>query len=343
MGLDIVSYTMGKTSGGGGKSPTEILYNSDFKLNTTGETFWDASNSGTSSTSRVNIIDGWNIMQCTAEVVSDGLKITPKQSYAYLTNQIPAYWFAGQSIEISAVVDGVKYSQHGILSSSGFSVGVTTPFGQLYMYAYTGIDTVFTLSFESQVGKEFVVSETSMTLYAIDPLLESWDFTGNNPLVGKNGKILTNYSNGVTFSQDGAYFGTAYSLLWLQEALTSPVTIQVDVGIMDLPASNLHQRFIMADDERGLIFRASGTNHWGLYLTSWYDTSETNGAYFQNSTVSIYVDSSNAWHVYKDSVLLIETTGKQALSRLSLGSTSQSFGDGHSTIRGMRIYYGRKV
>lgn len=154
----------GKTSNG--KSSTEILYNPDFKLNTTGQTFWDATNSGTSASSRTNIIDGWNIMQCTAESVHNGLRIIPQKTYAYLTHQIPSYWFAGKTVEISAVVDGIKYSQVGVFSkSTGLSVDVTTPFGQLYMYSYSGMDSVFTLVFYNQIEKEFVVSNTSMKLH----------------------------------------------------------------------------------------------------------------------------------------------------------------------------------
>lgn len=166
MSIKYHDLTVGVTLGGegGGKLPTEILYNPDFKLNTTGQTSWDGSNSGTSANSRMNIVDGWNIMQCTAAVESGGLRIVPAKTNAYLTCSIPAYWFIGKSVQISAMVNGVLYTQTGVIASSGFSVTVTTPFGQMYVYAYSASDIVFSLYFNNVIGSAFLISETSMQL-----------------------------------------------------------------------------------------------------------------------------------------------------------------------------------
>ena len=162
----ISSLTVNVEGGGSGGDKTEILYNSNFSLNTTGVTSWDGTNSGTSGTSRIRIIDGWEIMQCTAEKTASGLKVVPKMQYAYLTATIPAYWFLNKTVTIYAVVNGTKYEMTGALSSNGASVSYNTPFGQLYFYAYNAFDIVFTLSFNNQIDQEFVISDTSMKLSA---------------------------------------------------------------------------------------------------------------------------------------------------------------------------------
>ena len=129
-----------------GGSSDNILYNGDFALNTTGLTFWDGTNTGTSANSRMNIIDGWNIMQCTAEKVASGIKIVPKKAYAYLTCQIPQYWFVGKSITLKATINGIEYTATGTLSSSGASISVSTPSGEVYCYAYSSTNIVFTIN-----------------------------------------------------------------------------------------------------------------------------------------------------------------------------------------------------
>lgn len=164
MSIKYHDTNVGVTLGGGGKLPIEVLYNPDFKLNTTGQTFWDGSNSGTSANSRINIVDGWNIMQCTAEIESGGLRIVPAKTNAYLTCSIPAYWFIGKNVQISAIINGVQYTQTGIMASYGFSVTITAPFGQMYLYAYSASDIVFSLYFKNVIGSVFLVSETSMQL-----------------------------------------------------------------------------------------------------------------------------------------------------------------------------------
>ena len=150
---------------GNNSSDNNVLYNPTFNINTTGQTSWDATNSGTSSSSRTHTVDAWDIMQATAEDVSGGIKIVPKKSYAYLTQQIP-YWFASKSVKLTAVVNDTEYTVTGMCPSSGAGVSLNTPFGQLYIYAYAYSDIVFTLSFENQVDSIFVVKETSLQIAA---------------------------------------------------------------------------------------------------------------------------------------------------------------------------------
>lgn len=163
MEFDPVSYLIGKNTGGG-KSPTEILYNPNFKLNTTGQTFWDGSNTGTSETSRLRIIDGWEIMKCTAEVVSDGIKIIPAASSAYLTSTIPPYWFIDKSLTISVIVDDVEIVSTGTLQNYGNTALINTTFGRFYIYTYSGGSCALTLAFDSKIGHTFVISKSSVRL-----------------------------------------------------------------------------------------------------------------------------------------------------------------------------------
>lgn len=144
----------------GGGSGSEILYNGDFSVNTTGVTSWSAENSGTSEQNAVNIIDGWFLMQCNAEKTSGRLKVIPKRIYGYLLCQINRY-FAGRTITVTAVVNGITYTQTGTISS-GASVGVATPWGNIYFYNYSAVSYYFTIQFVNQINTEFTVENVSV-------------------------------------------------------------------------------------------------------------------------------------------------------------------------------------
>lgn len=155
--------TVTEAGGGSGGSDYDLLFNRDFKLNTTGETSWDGTDTGTSQNSRMRIIDGWAIMQCTAEAVDGGLKIVPKKQYAYLTCQIPEYWFYQKKVTWKMTVNGTEYTKTDILGSGNPSVSLDTTFGQIYVYAYS-TDWVFTAVFQNQIDNEFIVSDCSFTM-----------------------------------------------------------------------------------------------------------------------------------------------------------------------------------
>lgn len=148
---------------GGESLDNNILRNGNFTINTTGVTQWDASNSGTSSSSRYPIVDEWEIMQCVAEKTAQGITITPSQSYAYLTQQINK-WYVGKNVKLSVIVNGSEYNITGVLSASGTSLTLNTPFGQLYAYAYGWADIVYTLMFYNQIGNEFIITNAKVEL-----------------------------------------------------------------------------------------------------------------------------------------------------------------------------------
>ena len=148
---------------GGGSLDDNILRNGDFTINTTGVAQWDASNSGTSSSSRYPIIDDWEIMQCIAEKTSQGITITPSKSYAYLTQQIKK-WYVGKNVKMSAIVNGSEYNITGVLYGSGTSLRLNTSFGQIYVYAYSFADIAYTLMFDNQIGNAFIISNAKIEL-----------------------------------------------------------------------------------------------------------------------------------------------------------------------------------
>ncbi len=193
--IDLTSYLLGKKSGGGSTPPVliekaitqngtynasddnadgyncvsvnipndNILRNGNFTINTTGIIQWDASNSGTSASSRYPIIDDWEILQCVADKTAQGITITPSKSYAYLTQQIRK-WYVGKNVKLSAIVNGTEYDITGVLSGSGTSVVLNTSFGQLYAYAYSWSDISYTLMFNNQIGNEFIITKAKVEL-----------------------------------------------------------------------------------------------------------------------------------------------------------------------------------
>lgn len=154
---DDISLAYVKSGGGSG---SDILYNGDFSVNTTGVTSWSAENSGTSEQRAVKIIDGWFLMECNAEKTSGGLKVIPKKKYGYLLTQINR-WFAGSTVTITAVVNGITYTQTGTMSS-GASVGVATPWGNIYFYNYSNVSYYLTFQFINQINAEFSIENVSV-------------------------------------------------------------------------------------------------------------------------------------------------------------------------------------
>lgn len=163
---------------------------------------------------------------------------------------------------------------------------------------------------------------------------EEWDFTSDAPLVGKKLGLVLSAKN-MTYSQDGAVFdstsdlkfgkiGTlrAIDLFHDYYVSYSSITIEVKVKSMALVSGD-HRRFIMGSTNSGLIYRSTGV--WAFYSGSWQDFSETDGSFFDNSTVKVVIDSGNKWHIYKDNVLLWEPTKQYAISEGQIGSSdSQS-------------------
>ena len=161
----------------------------------------------------------------------------------------------------------------------------------------------------------------------------SWDFT-------KYGNITR---HGVTFSSNGATFHTMadYIILFgeLDGTTRTPYndfTIYVDIDTMNLTASELHKRFIMATYDCGFIYRSTGA--WAFYSNEWEDSEIEDINFFSNSKLKIYVDSSSKWHIYKNNVLVFEPTIARTVPNLSIGSTSNSINAG--VIKSVRMYSG---
>lgn len=148
--------------------------------------------------------------------------------------------------------------------------------------------------------------------------IESWDFTSQSPLIGQpRGYALT--TNGITYSSAGAVFSGVYSYILI--GFPFLCEIELDVVSMSL-TSGTHRRFVMGDVSNGLIYRSTGV--WAFYNGSWEDTEETDGSFFDGSTVKIAIDGTNHWHIYKDGVLWWEPSGAQPHQSLRIGSENNS-------------------
>ncbi len=142
--------------------------------------------------------------------------------------------------------------------------------------------------------------------------------------------------NNISFSSAGASFDSAsdyISIPWVH----SDCTIEIDVDHI-VKFGTAHNRFAMADSSNGFIYRSSGV--WAFYSSTWEDTQETDAGFFDGSTVKIYIDSSNHWHIYKDNVLFFEPSAARAISSFTIGASSNSIGN--ALITGVRVYAGEK-
>ena len=166
--------------------------------------------------------------------------------------------------------------------------------------------------------------------------IEAWNFTSGTPLVGSIHKCpLTNYS--VSFDTNGAVFNGVSDYLLLGSIPKGRFVIEIDVASMSLPIRSNHQRFIMGDEDSGLIYRYT-SHQWEFYGGSSWATSsgEGDGAFFDGATVTVEVDEDGYWHIYKNGVLWYEPDVPQRLTSFRIGSGSNSILN--TTIEGMRWY-----
>lgn len=166
--------------------------------------------------------------------------------------------------------------------------------------------------------------------------LEEWDFTQS--LVGKIRGFTPTVSGAVQDSNGVTFDSTSDYLMFGNYALWRGIIIELDIGAMSL-TSDAHRRFIMFDPSQGLIYRNTG--RWSFYSNgSWTDSTETDGAFFANSTIKIYIDDNKRWHIYKNNVLWWEPSIAAYMDNkysLYVGSSSgQSINN--AVITGMRIY-----
>lgn len=161
---------------------------------------------------------------------------------------------------------------------------------------------------------------------------EQWDLTES--FTGKSQGWVLGSSN-VTRDSSGAHFNRTDAYLRL-DFWRPGFTIEIDFGAVSLQSGN-HRRVLMCGgEERGFIYRSSGV--WALYNWSWQDSSERNGAFFDNSTLKIEIDANGYWHVYKNNVLFFEPTVGGGLrgSPMYIGAPSNSMNN--ATVTGLRVY-----
>lgn len=167
---------------------------------------------------------------------------------------------------------------------------------------------------------------------------------GGSELLGFDFTKYSGRVHSVDFSNEGAVFsGNGLSYI---EMATLPqsnnFTIEIDVSLMQLTAG-AHRRFAMVDTNHGFIFRNVDDGVWSLYSgSSWAtDSVITDGSYFDDSVVSIYIDSNNFWHIYKDGVIAYEPDIALAITSardFMIGSSSTSIGG--AKIKSAKIYQG---
>lgn len=168
--------------------------------------------------------------------------------------------------------------------------------------------------------------------------VEAWDFRAENPtpLIGlKRATKLTNYS--VTFDAAGAVFDAASDYLLLGSLPVARYAIEVDVASMTLPIlSSNHQRFIMADEDEGFIYRYT-THQWEFYGSSGWATSSGEGdpSFFNGATIRCEIDENNYWHIYRNGVLFYEPNVSSSLRSFRIGSNGNSIRSG--TISALRF------
>lgn len=175
-----------------------------------------------------------------------------------------------------------------------------------------------------------------------ETIIEEWDFTSATPLVGKrHGLLMTNPSSQVKFGSNGAEFDESRSsTLYLPTFNIYPIALEADVFSMNMvraPAYN--RRFIMGTTENGLVYRSTG--EWSFYSNSWETTSsgETDGSFFDNSTVRVEINTDGKWSIYKNGVFWWSPSVRTLKpSNYNLGMTSDSIVE--TVISAFRIEWG---
>ena len=145
--------------------------------------------------------------------------------------------------------------------------------------------------------------------------------------------------NGVTISSTGAVFtsNTSYFILPMTR---NGMTIEIDFGTI-VPSSGTNNRRLLnpRGTSNGLIYHTQ-TGFWSLYNGSWYDSTISGMDAFANSTLKVEIDSSGHWHLYKNDVLLYDSTGTLSVNgnvALEIGSDAANALN-EMTILAVRVY-----
>lgn len=174
------------------------------------------------------------------------------------------------------------------------------------------------------------------TYKASDDSLEGYSEVSVN-VAGLSGMVVMDFTNittpfsinGVDYGSSGAVFDGTRDYIDLQ-FFHAGMILEIDVGSMSV---STNRRFVTSYENSGLCYR---DGKWGFYNGSWYYSDITDGSYFSNSTIKIYVDSQNYWHIYKGDVLVFEPGGPLAISTPQIGSRDGSAIDS-CVITGIRM------
>lgn len=285
--------------------------------------------SETGLTDEIATIESW--ASATAELVSisasySGGAVTAGTSLDSLRNDLTV--IASYEDSTTEVVTGYTLS------------GTLTEGTQTITASYGGKTTTFTVT---------VVSGST--------LLNSWDFTqGLTDSVG--GKVATTNA-----SQDGTglHFSASNKYIEFPTVYAKDRTYEIDVASISRSAeSTNYGRLFMVDHDSvtgtggaGYILTGSVKGGDLFYIGAW----ETNniivsqatdpvGAYYNNSTVGFYIDSTGKIHVYKDGTKLGASAGTLAATydgaNVYFGSSSNHDTLYAASFTAFRVYDGNK-
>ena len=179
-------------------------------------------------------------------------------------------------------------------------------------------------------------------------LLEAYDFTrslnGIYHGVAPYDQVINRSASGLIFEANGDYISFPAPLAF------NGSTIEIDVAAMDL-SYDTYKDFVTTSHSRyGLRFEsANGGGMWKLRRNNADAESLgiTAGDYFANSTVKIIIDVDGYWHIYRNDVLVFESTIAVPVTRVApaiiIGNINQSIDYTiiGTVITGMRFYKNR--
>lgn len=140
----------------------------------------------------------------------------------------------------------------------------------------------------------------------------------------------------VDYTQSGAVFSNASAVIYLPVRSMNDITIYFDVLSMSLTSGG-HRRFVMGYPDCGFIYRSTGV--WGFYSGNWEDTDNTDGGFFNNSVVKLYIDDENHWHIYKNNYLFFEPKKTVSIGSIfTIGASQQAINN--AVIGNVRVYQG---
>ena len=170
-------------------------------------------------------------------------------------------------------------------------------------------------------------------------LEHEWDFTQS--LVDSiDGASTVTLYNSATRDSNGIKLSSATDYIKFPMSFETGYVYEFDMGDMIFKSSSNHGRFIMVDNESGLIYRSA--DHWGAWQDSWVQnrTSDTNSSLFANSTIKVVVRPDKSIEFYHNGEYYAHYTISD--SRIGVSNFTIGSSDGQSfynlVIKAARIY-----